>query len=260
MFLMVRFLVISNTDLLKSSSPLSASRNCTKPIWNFEGAQIYICRFLFSHLFNITKVEKVRGTPASGKSSLGYLLRKYIQDFHPELDVCMVHCYPTQMEMEGAGLNYRTWLAGGARKWEFQPGGVLILDEAQLSYWDKALWGEGLKTIGAASQHMVILFASYGSASQNLLLNKATPFIVKQQQLVGLVRGRNSSDLVGLLLTADEVAGVADKKFPDHQFDSTLLDLVYRMTSGHVGAYHDTLEVIKSHDVSLQSTNLEYER
>ena len=106
---------------------------------------------------------------------------------------------------------------------------------------------------------MVILFASYGSASRNPL-DKATPFVVQQEQPVGLARGHNSSDLVGLLLTEDEAVGVANKKFPDHHFDDTLLELVYRLTSGHVGAYHDTLEVIKSHDVSLQSTNLEYER
>jgi hypothetical protein len=197
-------------------------------------------------------VAKVRGTPASGKSSLAYLLRKHIVDFHPELPVCMLSRYRQPPE-EQQSLNYRQWLAN--KGWEFQEGGVLILDEAQLSYWDSALWDEGLKTIGS-NTHMVILFASYGSASRKFL-PKTTPFGVQKEQLVGLARGLSSS--VGLLLTREESDGVVKKKFPDHRFDESLLQYVYDLTSGHVGAYCDALEVVKEHGVRLQSANLEYQ-
>jgi len=100
----------------------------------------------------------------------------------------------------------------------------------------------------------VLLFVSYGSASRDLL-SKTTPFRVQEEQNVGLARDPSS---VGLLLTKAETEGVVKKKFPDHQFDESLLEYVYGLTSGHVGAYCNALEVVKKHSVSLQSANLEY--
>ena len=201
----------------------------------------------------MTKVSKVRGTPASGKSSLAYLLRTYIQKIHPELHVHLLPCY-REFSAEQQSLNYRAWLA--IKGWEFQEGGVLILDEAQMSYWDQALWLEGLKPIQPNAPYMIILFASHGSASRNLLTT-ATPFRVQEEQLVGLARGPRSS--IGLLLTREEMEGVVKKRFPDHQFDESLLDCVYDLTSGHVGACCDALEVVKKHRVSAQLADLEYE-
>ena len=194
-------------------------------------------------------MAKVRGTPASGKSSLAYLLRKYIVDNHQDLDVCLLSRY-RENTAEVPPLGYRQWLAN--QGWEFPENGVLILDEAQLSYWDEGLWDQGLKTIGSSTPYMVILFASYGSASRNIH-PVATPFRLQEEQLVGLARGRSPS--VGLLLTEEEAEGVAKIKFPDHRFDKTLLDYVYNLTTGHVGAYCDALEVIKKHGVSPQSAN-----
>ena len=195
-------------------------------------------------------MEKVRGTPASGKSSLAYLLRTHIKETHPERHVCLLsRCReePAQRPPEP----YRKWLANN--DWDFQDNGVLILDEAQLSYWDKNLWLEGLKTIDSNTPYMVILFVSYGSAGRDLLPT-ITRFRVKEEQNVGLIRGK-----VGLLLTQTEAEGLVKKKFPDHRFDESLLTYVHDLTSGHVGAYCDALEVVKKHRVSLQSANLEYE-
>jgi hypothetical protein len=166
-------------------------------------------------LFDVTKVAKVRGTPASGKSSLAYLLRNHIEGLH--LPVCLLPCYREPTE-EQQSLDYRQWLA--SKGWTFQKGGVLILDEAQLSYWDSSLWAEGLKTIGSNTPYMVILFASYGSASRNLL--PKTTFRVQKEQLVGLARGPSSS--VGLLLTREESDGVVKK-------NSQIIDLMNRYSN-----------------------------
>jgi len=247
---LVRFIVVSHTDLLNSSSTLSASRNCTKAIWIVGETQIYIRRFLFSHLFDVTKVAKVRGTPASGKSSLAYLLRKHIEDNHPERRVCMLSRY----RPEPSAVPYNQWLR--TQGWDFPIDGVLIIDEAQLSYWDHDLWLRGLKSITSSTPYMIILFASYGSAGRNLL-STSTPMRVLEEQLVGLARGPSSP--VGLLLMEEEMEGVAKKRFPNHRFDKSLLDYVYNLTSGHVGACCDALEVVRKHDVSLQSANLEYD-
>ena len=193
-------------------------------------------------------MAKVRGTPASGKSSLAYLLRKYIVDNYEDLNVCLLSRYREE-PVKQPSLGYRQWLSN--KGWEFRKGGVLILDEAQLSYWDEDLWDQGLKTIGSSTPYMVILFVSYGSASRNL--SAVTSFRLQEEQLVGLARGRSPS--VGLLLTEEEAEEIVKIKFPDHRFDKSLLNYVYDLTSGHVGAYCDALEVIKKHGVSLQSAN-----
>jgi hypothetical protein len=139
----------------------------------------------------------------------------------------------------------RAWLA--EQNWDFLEDGVLIIDEAQLSYWDHTLWDMELKPIKSSTPYMVILFASYGSASRDLLPG-GTSFRVQEGQLVGLARGPNSS--VGLLLTEQEMEGVVQKIFPDHRFDGSLIGYVYSLTSGHVGACYDTLLVIERHEVS----------
>ena len=195
-------------------------------------------------------MAKVRGTPASGKSSLAYLLQKHIEDNHPERRVCMLSRY----RPEPSKVPWDQWLL--AQGWDSPDDGVLIIDEAQLSYWDHSLWLRGLKSITSSTPYMVILFASYGSASRNLL-SASTPMRVQDEQHVGLARGLSSP--VGLLLMEEEIEGVVKKRFPNHRFDKSLLDYVYNLTSGHVGAYCDTLEVVKKHDVSLQSANLEYD-
>ncbi len=68
---------------------------------------------------------------------------------------------------------------------------------------------------------MVIVFASYGSASRNLL-SVTTPFRVQEEQLVGLACGRSSS--VGLLLTEEEAEGVVKK-------NSRIIDLIDRYSN-----------------------------
>ncbi|KAG8857508.1 hypothetical protein FRC20_000266, partial [Serendipita sp. 405] len=208
-----------------------------KPRFSDPSDGLYARSETVEALYNQLKEHKfifVRGTPASGKSSLAYLLRKYINDNHPDQDVCLV---PRYRQQEERVTHARKWLE--LQGWN--SAGVLILDEAQLSYWDNTLWDIELKPIHSNTPYMIILFASYGSAGRDLSAN--TPFRVKEEQLVGLARGPNSS--VGLLLTREEMQGVVKKKFLDHYFDKSLLEYVYSLTSGHVGAYCDTLEVVK---------------
>jgi hypothetical protein len=251
---MVRFIVISDTDLLKGSRTLFASQNRRDPIQKVEGTQIHICRFIFSHLFDVINVEKVRGTPASGKSSLALLLRKHIALNHPEKEVRFLASYRDEPDQKPI-ISWQEWLEG--EDWKSPPNGVLILDEAQLSYWDRAFWLTFIKSINASTPYMVILFASYGSASRNLL-NESTPLFVEEGQHVGLARGPTEAS-VGLLLTREEMEGVVRKSFPNHHFDVSLLDYVYSLTSGHVGACYDALRVVQKDQVSpYSSADLEY--
>jgi hypothetical protein len=245
---------ISDTDLLKGSRTLFAFQNRRDPIQQVEGTQIHIRRFIFSHLFDIINVTQVRGTPASGKTSLAFLLRKYITENHPEKKEVFLACYRVEPAQKPI-MDCQDWLVD--QGWDSPSNGVLILDEAQLSYWDSSFWLTFIKSINASTPHMVILFASYGSASRNLL-NNSTPLFVQEGQLVGLARGPTGAS-VGLLLTREEMEGVVRKKFPNHLFDDSLLDYIYSLTSGHVGACYDALTVIKDDKVSpYSSADLEY--
>ncbi|PVG01285.1 hypothetical protein CPB86DRAFT_805442 [Serendipita vermifera] len=193
----------------------------------------------------------VRGTPASGKSSLAILLRKYIVENHPEKEVYLLERYRDKPETTPIK-QWGVWLK---EQGCYPPkDGVLILDEAQLSYWDQNFWLGFLKPINAATSYMVILFASYGSASRSLLSN-STPFLVLKEQLVGLDPG-NTEPSVGLLLTRKEMDGVIEKSFLHHYFDVSLLNYVHSLTSGHVGACYDFLMVVKK-DSSYRSMNSE---
>jgi hypothetical protein len=199
-------------------------------------------------------VAKVRGTPASGKSSLAMLLDKYITENHPEKRICFLSCYrdrPDQTPIMG----WKEWLK--SEGWCFQTDEVLIVDEAQLSYWDKGFWLTFIKAINENTPYMVILFASYGSAGRNLL-TELTPLFVKDCQHVGLTRGP-TEDSVGVSLTREEMEGLVKKSFPNHRLDDSLLDYVYSLTSGHVGACVDSIMVVQKHEVSpYSSADLEY--
>jgi hypothetical protein len=182
------------------------------------------------------------------------LLAKYITENHREKKVCFVPRYrdePKQTPIMG----WQEWLA--TQGWTSQINGVLILDEAQLSYWDDPFWLSFIKPINENTLYMVILLASYGSAGRNLL-TKPTPLVVRDCQRVGLARGPRE-DSVGLLLTREEMEGIVKTSFLIHHFDDSLLDYVYSLTSGHVGACLDALMVVQKDDVSpYSSADLEY--
>jgi hypothetical protein len=148
-------------------------------------------------------VAKVRGTPTSGKSSLALLLRKYITENHSEKKAVFLARYRDEPAQKPV-IDWRKWLTDEG--WDSPSNGVLILDEAQLSYWDSSFWLTFIKSINKSTPYRVLLFASFGSASRNLL-NKSTPLFVQEDQLVGLARGPPEAS-VGLLLTREEMDGV----------------------------------------------------
>ena len=142
---------------------------------------------------------------------------------------------------------WKDWL-----KLKWQPGTVLIVDEAQSSYWDKPFWLE-LKDINPETSSRVITLASYGSAGQNIY-DPITPFHISPRQNIGLIPvDRGDQIAVGLLLTKTEFDEVVPILFKKHQFDVSFLDSVFDITRGHVGACEDFLRVVLSHPVSRSS-------
>jgi hypothetical protein len=129
---------------------------------------------------------------------------------------------------------------------------IIIIDEAQLTYWDIGFWNSFLKQIIPISSNRVILFASYGSPT-GTVTEDGTPMIIPDHSRVDL-RPIDHGDGItpaGLFLTTDEFADVVGKRDPKQRFEKEFLDYVFRVTAGHVGAVTDLLWIVSAHDVSL---------
>ena len=75
---------------------------------------------------------------------------------------------------------WKEWL-----KFKFEPGTFLIVNEAQLLYWDNSFWLE-LKDINPDAMFCIITLASYGSSGHNIY-DPMMPFHISPQQNIGLV-------------------------------------------------------------------------
>jgi hypothetical protein len=174
------------------------------------------------------------------------LLRNYIMDRHPGSLVDRVPKWlPDSRPMQG----WRPWLAA-QHTWDGQGGSVLIVDEAQTSYWDSNFW-DNIKSITPEWPYGVITLASYGSIGTNSSV--AIPHSPSQGQVVGLranVIDYGNDVKVGLLLTQDEFHAFVEKLFSGHRFDDQFLDGIYDLTAGHVGACRDVLRIVQAHHVS----------
>jgi len=139
---------------------------------------------------------------------------------------------------------WKEWL-----KFKFEPGTFLIVNEAQLLYWDNSFWLE-LKDINPDAMFCIITLASYGSAGHNIYY-LMTPFHISPQQGISLITTDHGNQIaVRLLLTKAQFDEVVLKLSPDHQFDDSFLDSIFDITHGHVDACESFLCVVSAHAVS----------
>jgi hypothetical protein len=196
-------------------------------------------------------LSQVRGTPASGKSTLAELLSRDIKQNEPGVELALVNSWPGEGTEEG---NWCTRLRRGYSG--FDPHRtdklVLIIDEAQLCYWDNSFWNGFLKTIDPDSLCRVILFASYGSPTKVSEDVHGTPMNVPARQRVGLAPVDHKDGIagVGLFLQPGEFDDMIKKRYPHHFFDTEFLQYALDFTAGHAGAANDFFRVVVAHDVS----------
>jgi hypothetical protein len=114
------------------------------------------------------------------------------------------------------------------RQWHFQSGAVLIVDEAQGSYWDKQFWNI-MKAMGSQTSPHVVTFVSYGSLYS---VHGESPGTLPALT-ISLRPVRTGS--TALLLTKTEFDDFVPVKFPNHCFDESLLDNIFDLTAGHAG-------------------------
>jgi hypothetical protein len=162
----------------------------------------------------------------------------------PNAIVARLPSWRTEATLTAKG-GLRQWLA---EAWDAQAKSVLIVNEAQTSYWDTNFWGK-IKDIDKDSPFRLITFASYGSTGAETSL--MTPHHPYETQVVGLHAVDYGDGIaVGLLLTDHQFCDFISKRFSSHRFDDAFLKAIYDLTTGHVGACKDLLKAIQAHDVS----------
>jgi len=194
---------------------------------------------------------QVRGTPASGKTSLAELIRYHVSQQEPATHVIWIQGWPFKSDRLGvAGWeDYFETVKG----WDKAQETVFIFDEAQLTYNDGGFWHNFIKPIDTHDRRRAIVFASYGSPTSHVIIT-GTPIFIEEAQRVTLrpIQHGGNSTPVGLFFTRPEFDDLVTTLYPSpqHRLDSSFLNAVFELTQGHVGAFFDFIKIIVNHEVS----------
>ncbi|KAG8850727.1 hypothetical protein FRB91_008809 [Serendipita sp. 411] len=226
---------------------LSTSRSVLDDLPPSTSTREETVKVLYERL-NFYRFIQVRGTPASGKTTLAALLVNYIKK-KEGIEPLYISCWSKY----DTNWLYRLSALGWRKRVD-----ILVIDEAQTTYWDKLLWNDLFKRIRIGHHHRVILFSSYGSAigesKQNSSCINVTPsaeMVIAPAQLVNLrpVDHSDGYDAVGLLLTEAECKEMIEKYFPPVYVGEDLAEHIYSLTSGHPGGILELLRIITTHKV-----------
>ncbi|EED23457.1 conserved hypothetical protein [Talaromyces stipitatus ATCC 10500] len=198
-------------------------------------------------------IVHVRGTPASGKSTLSLLLRDYYR--RNGRTVFWLGIWEQNLREfgdEDPWANLARYIRCNYPRLDkkqniFANGNVIIIDEAQTSYGDTALWNQIIKDIrgGIGYKVKLCLFCSYGSPSEGLPYNRrdhGTPVGFGRAQRISLTpSGELGSPPIGLFYNRDEFEIVVTKlcssdPVEKYSVDNDARDYIFNLTNGHPGA------------------------
>lgn len=205
-------------------------------------------------------VVHIRGTPASGKSTLAYLLQKYVERTSDTL----VFSFSWSLHFpNGLGTHspYFSLLNSISNRplhlndW-FDQRKVIIIDEAQGSYQYMSLWNDLIKFLAPDKGVYVALFTPYGSPSGHPVGNLTpTPVMFSPTQRVSIWRSRANSE-IGLCFSRQEFDDVIRRVSRYHgQHGQQLLlsreltDYIWHITVGHASAVQSLLDGLACSDV-----------
>jgi hypothetical protein len=181
---------------------------------------------------------QVRGTPASGKSTLSVLIYHYIKQQEPTRRVIWIDgWHHDTVAMYG---DWRAFLH--SKGMEPGDGSIVIINDAQSSYWDIGLWKSFLQPISIEERNnRAIIFTSRGSATVNTDDEYITPMSISLCCKVTLrpIDHRDGTGAIGLFLTYAEFQIFAHKLSNTVGFtelDQTVYDWTYNVTAGDAGA------------------------
>ena len=196
----------------------------------------------FTHL-QAVRVIHVRGTPASGKTTLSLLLHDHILSIRPDLQVIWQNWGETR------DIN---WF-----KWTHKEETVLIIDESQASYDDLRFWANFVKPVAdKRNGPMIALFGSYGSPSQGPG-RKITPmrFAIEQRMSI---RPLKDGIQLSIFFTRQEFedairlvrdqSGVGGQPFI---LSTGCIEHLWHYSNGHPGGIMALLTMLKDAPVSI---------
>jgi hypothetical protein len=219
----------------------------------------------------------VRGTPASGKTTLMELMtNKLLEIYGHERPIHILYGWNQKKVQQAAGWNAYLKQETGVRgdHWRSYPA-YLLLDEAQQSYWDDELWGALFKSIRPfVGYPFVILFSSYGSPGRGYegfdgQKHHKTPMVFAAEQQIAMrpdesinpnlpisIQSGESSRPVGLLLEEDEAIDVLTQfasttMQPPISLSADLKKELFLISDGHAGLLLDLVPVLKRVPVSV---------
>jgi hypothetical protein len=202
-------------------------------------------------------VVHVRGTPASGKSTLAFLLDEYVRETS-DIDT-YIFSWPLSFEEYGLSKSSPYYLLlnnithnnitnNHQNDW-FGKKALLIIDEAQGSYGYMSLWNDLIKSLGPRSYPLIALFSSYGSPSDRPLGTQA-PIYFRPSQRVSIRRTSQNPNL-GLFFNHtefDDVVQRACKSYGQHgqafRPSPELVDYVWEITNGHPAGVQAVLDYL----------------
>lgn len=207
----------------------------------------------------------IRGTPASGKSTLAHLLHHHVRKT-TDIRVFAFSWptgFPEPLTVHSA---YHELLNSAAARplhvndWFDKPL-LLIIDEAQGSYPYVSLWNDLIKYLEPQHRVYVALFTSYGSPASNPVPNLTpTPVRFRHSQRVSLRRTPSNPE-IGLFFSRqefDEVVDGVSRYYGQHGqlflLAQDLQDYVWEMTSGHASAVRALLDGVACSDVRRSRT------
>jgi hypothetical protein len=187
---------------------------------------------------------QVRGSPASGKTTLAKLLGGYIDRTEGNsVSTTFLGMWPHN----GYGMHWEAFLLKSG--WTDKMRSFLIIDEAQTSYWDVSLWNDLFKQYSDFKIIHIILFASYGSPEPTVP-NDITPWDIPQEHRITLHASNPDKGIppVGLFFTEFEAMSAA--LHIDGDISSTIIKNAYNLTLGHTGAFRAIIDIVLASDVS----------
>ncbi|EED18413.1 hypothetical protein TSTA_121560 [Talaromyces stipitatus ATCC 10500] len=206
-------------------------------------------------------IVHVRGTPASGKSTLSLLLRDYYRRngravFWLGIWQQNLDCLDGESPWMNFARNLRHKYPSIQRAEDFfANGNVIIIDEAQTSYGDTALWNQIIKDIrgGIGYKVKMCLFCSYGSPSTGMPYNRrdhGTPVDFAPTQRISLTPSTElGSPPIGLFYNKDEFEVVVTRLcscdvVEKYTIDRDARNYIFSLTNGHPGAVKSIVSYI----------------
>lgn len=192
----------------------------------------------------------MRGTPASGKTTLSLLLRDYYLENNRNVFLVrywesLEHFSDNDPWNQFALLLHRRYPEHGSADF-FAPKSVIIVDEAQASYSDIPFWNTIIKErrSGDGADIRLCLFCSYGSPLTGVDVDRVlfTPVTFGPPQRITLnSQHEKSSPQIGLFFTKDEFDDVVSRLAIFNYQENFTLDeearsYLFALTHGHPGA------------------------